>query len=850
VKQVKRLFNQFRPVSYQLKLEPSKQTMKATGRVEILGFKVGRPSQRITLHSKNLDIKSISLFQLDKRDNSHKVNVTRHLYHRSYDELRIHSDETIYPGKYKLVIDYQFKISRQMSGLYPSFYDHNDVKEIILATQFESHHAREVFPCIDEPQAKAIFNLRLVADKDEVVLANCGIASQKPAGKDSNQVVYTFKPTPIMSSYLLAFVIGKLDCVKGVTNNGVKVAVYSRPNQCQFTDFALTTAIKTLEFFNDYFAIDYPLDKCDLVALPDFASGAMENWGLITFREQALLVDEKNISTSMKQYVANVIAHELTHQWFGNLVTMEWWNDLWLNESFASLMSYVAVNDQFPEWDVWTQFINDEQVPALRLDSLKSTHPVSVDISHPDEIRTIFDNISYEKGASVLFMLLKYIGEDKFQSGLRHYLTNFSYKNTKSVDLWNSLSEVSKIDVSSFMDPWIKQPGYPILNVAHSSKDKINLTQQRFYLDPTIARDDAVWPIPLFTEATNKDMVKDKVTTLLTTNNFQYLINVGQLGFYRTIYENELNDQLINRINDYSLSDIDRLSILANSFEAAKGGYTSTTQSLNLLAHYQDETNLLVWECIASNISSLRLVMDNEELREKMKPFIVNLAIKQYHRLGWRASKSDTYFDIMLRPIIVSLMAMADHQDAIDKIQSLFAHKDEKSIDPNLRSVVYSKMAQLGNVDVFNELLKMYDNSDNSEEKITIAAAITNFKQPELIDRALALIKSDHVRLQDVAYWISYSLSNRHAKDKSWQWIKDNWQWLEENLGDDLSFYMLPRYVARVYSNAAFINEFKDFFHSHMSDGFIRPLAQAIETINWQSEWKKRDLDSIKTFFI
>lgn len=851
MKQVKRLYKQFKPEQYKIDLNPDKRTLTFTGQVEIIGDKTGRPSQRITLHCKNLSIDAVRLIKIkDKKSNQDlDINISRFLYHQSYDELRIHTDEVLYPGKYKIVVNYHAKITRQMSGLYPSYYKHHNSEEIILATQFESHHAREVFPCIDEPEAKAIFSLQLTADSSDVVLANSVIQSTAISSEDKDKTIYSFKPTPIMSSYLVAFVIGKLKQISGQTKDGVAVSVYTRPQQIEHAKFALDVAIKTLNFYNQYFAIDYPLEKCDLVALPDFASGAMENWGLITFREQALLVDDNNTSASMKQYVANVIAHELTHQWFGNLVTMKWWNDLWLNESFASLMSYVAVDKLFPEWHVWTQFINDEQVPALKLDSLNSTHPISTEIHHPDEIRTIFDNISYEKGASVLFMLLNYIGEDKFRDGLRIYLKQHSYGNSETDDLWQAITKASHVDISSFMDPWTRQPGYPLLTVSSLDNKDIKLTQERFYLDPTTIKNESLWSIPLFsTELPQKSLVTQQDTFKLKVGQ-HILINSNQMGFYRTIYKDLLAEQIIDDINQAKLSELDRLSVLSNNFEAAKAGYIASTQSLHLLASYKNETSLLVWESIAANIASIRLIMDKEDLREKMKPFIIDLALKLYRRLGWDTDESDSYFDIMLRPIILSLMLSADFPDAIDRLKQIFAQKDKKAIDPNIRSVIYSKMAQIGDHDIFDELTNMYINCDNSEEKVTLAAAITNFKQPELIDKALAFILTDNVRLQDVIYWVSYSLYNRYAKDKTWTWIQLNWQWLEHNLGDDLSFYMLPRYVAAVYSNSSFIEEFKQFFMSHMSDGFVRPLAQAVETITWQSEWKKRDLDSIMNFF-
>ena len=455
MQKVRRLYDQFQPEHYRLLIDTDKHNMKFNGEVVIRGNKTGRPSQRITFHAKQLRIISAKIVRHDKRGDI-DMPVVRTLVHKSSDELRIHSQSMLMPGSYSVTIRFEGKITQPMNGIYPCYFESEGQKEVILATQFESHHAREAFPCIDEPEAKAVFSLNLLCDPNETVLSNTPLIKQS---QKKGRMLSEFSETPKMSSYLLAFVCGKLSYREGQTAGGVTVRAYATPDNHANTAFALQTTIDCLDFYNDYFAIDYPLSKCDLVALPDFANGAMENWGLITFREHALFVDDQNTSLWVKQYVANVIAHELTHQWFGNLVTMRWWNDLWLNESFATLMSYVAVDHLFPEWQVWTQFVIDEQLPAFRLDSLAHTHPINVSINHPDEIRTIFDTISYEKGASVLLMLMHYIGHDAFRSGLTNYLKRHAYANTESKDLWQAWEETATKPVADFMNAWTTQAG-------------------------------------------------------------------------------------------------------------------------------------------------------------------------------------------------------------------------------------------------------------------------------------------------------------------------------------------------------------------------------------------------------
>jgi aminopeptidase N len=452
-KKVTRLYTQFQPEHYDLQLDIDREAMTFSGTVTVRGKKTGRPAERLTFHQKDLKITAATIIKHDKKGDQ-PVEVSRINLQKSFDEVRLHTASQLYPGDYTVTMEFSGQITRPMNGIYPCFFEHDGQQKKLIATQFESHHAREAFPCIDEPEAKATFDLTLTSPNGEEVLANTPIKTQKTLGQKQST---TFETTPKMSTYLLAFVFGEMGYLEAKTKDGVLVRTYATPDNVQYTKFALDVAVKSLEFYNQYFDTPYPLAKCDFIALPDFASGAMENWGCITFREQALLVDEQNTSLPMKQWVANVVAHELTHQWFGNLVTMRWWTYLWLNESFATWMAWLAVDEMFPEWQVWTQFIVDEQSVALKLDALENTHPIEVEIKHPDEIRTIFDAISYEKGASVLLMLQKYIGADNFRDGLRLYLKRHAYGNTESKDLWAAWEEVSGKPIKEFMGTWTGQ---------------------------------------------------------------------------------------------------------------------------------------------------------------------------------------------------------------------------------------------------------------------------------------------------------------------------------------------------------------------------------------------------------
>lgn len=866
-KAVRRLYEQFQPQHYKLTIDANPDTESFSGSVILSGHSTGRPSQRLTLHQKDLRITGAHVTFHDKKATDIVVEVDRINHHKSFDEVRLHTKTKLFPGRYTVRLEFEGKITRQMNGIYPCFFEHKGESKQLIATQFESHHAREVFPCIDEPEAKATFDLTLVTPDRVTAISNTPIKSQiTKAGRQTTR----FEITPHMSTYLLAFVFGELDYLEKKTRGGTTVRTYATPANAKLTEFALDTAVECLEFFNDYFGIDYPLDKCDLIALPDFASGAMENWGCITFREQTMLVDPKHSTLANKQYVALVVAHELAHQWFGNLVTMRWWTDLWLNEGFASWIEYLAIHQLYPEWNLWQQFAADEQQQALKLDALEHTHPIEVTVDHPDEIRSIFDAISYSKGASVIHMLHEYLGSGMFRMGLQHYLETHKYGNTDTTDLWASLAEISGKPVQEFMKAWTTQSGFPVVK-ALVEDDSIELSQQRFFINPQhVLLEAETWPVPLLSgdeELASTLKANQKQFPLKDTHLFK--LNAGGSGFYRVAYNATHIERLGERISKGQLGPIDRLGILSDLFETAKAGQSDTLEALHFLEHYKNEDSYPVWDIISGALGNLRLVMNDEALREDIKPFIRDLVATQLVRLGWDRKPGESHFDRLLRPLILGMAASADDPTIVKRCRELFEkiHKTEdvapdlragsssakvkrgSDIDPDLRGTVFGTVARLGGKADFEKLLALHNSSTLSEERTTLAAALTNFRQPELIQRALGLIDTDAVRVQDVSYWIAYSFLNRHAKLDTWEWLKQKWDWLHESMGADLSFYRMPIYSARVFSDESFITEYEKFFKPKLSPALDRSYRQGLEILQWQSAWKKRDLKEVRHFF-
>lgn len=849
-KKVRRLFSSFQPQSYQITLDPDRNTMRLSGTVIITGKKVGRPSQRLTFHQSGLKITSATVTKHDKKG-TREIVISRINHQNTLEEVRLHSDEQLYGGRYTIELQFSGQITRPMNGIYPCFFKQDGQEKQLMASQFESHFAREAFPCIDEPEAKATFDLTLLSPVNETILSNTPIKEQSTEG---NKLTTTFQTTPIMSTYLLAFVYGELGFKEATTDSGTVIRTYATLDNVEYTDFALEVAVKCLEYFESYFDVPFPLPKCDFVALPDFAAGAMENWGLITFREHVMLVDPKNTSLSIKQYVAEVVCHELTHQWFGNLVTMRWWTDLWLNEGFANVMAYRAVDQLFPEWQMMSQYIVGEQQLALKLDALENTHPIEVAVKHPDEIRSIFDTISYSKGGSSILMLATYLGKDVFRDGLRHYLKKHAYHNTDTIDLWEALETVSKKPVKQMMEAWTSQPGYPLVR-AEVDGQTVRLAQEQFLVNPVSRQQDnsnRLWPIALNGGADVPEVLEKASLDFTMQDPSSLKLNQGQTSFCRVIYDPTQTRHLADRIMDNQLASLDRLGILSDAFEAAKAGYHDTTSALTLMEAYQHEDQEPVWNVVVSNFSAIRSTMDDEALRESMKPYGRDLVAEQLKRLGLHSKADDSHFDKLLRPTILGMAAISDEKSVIDDLLQRFnTMKKPEDIDPDLRRLVFTTAARHGDAQTFDRLTAIHNDSSSSEERVTLAGALTNFKQPELIQRALGMIHSDNVRLQDAMYWIAYSFMNRHASTTTWEWLKnpEHWQWLKDNLGADVAFARLPLYAARSNSNPAFLDDYKHFFEPHLEPLIERAYLQGIETIEWQSAWRKRDLEAIKTYF-
>lgn len=796
MQKIDRLLTYFIPENYNLSLTLDRENRHFDGVVDIKGA-VTTHDKVARFHAKDLTIERVIV--------DGKVAD----YSLSNDELRVSHDD-LTQGSHLITISFSGTITDPMHGLYPCYFTHDGTAYELLATQFESHHAREVFPCIDEPAAKATFDLTLTTETGVTALSNMPVRDQR---EENDALVTNFATSPRMSTYLLAWVVGNLHRVNAKTNSGVDVSIWATPAQsAESMTFALDIATRTIDFFDEYFDTPYPLPKSDHIALPDFSSGAMENWGLITYREVALLADPKTASLENKRQAATVIAHELSHQWFGNLVTMEWWNDLWLNESFANMMEYVAIDAIEPTWHVWLDFSSYEVIQALHRDSLDGVQAIQADVNHPDEISTLFDpSIVYAKGSRLLRMLQTFIGDEAMQTGLKQYFKTYAYQNTQADDLWRCLSEASGQDVGALMNSWIQQSGYPVVTVSRQA-DTLTITQEQFFIGdhrPSEKR----WRIPLAAENQWIPALMTQPTLEIPAQSDTPIINHDSTAHFLTDYSTELRAEVFAAIPH--MSDIDRLKILNEQTLLAQAGRLKPASLIELLDHYRQETNEAVWGVMSMVINDLKKYVETDEVAEdKLRALAARLASDQYDRLGWDPRDNEPEDDTKLRSLIISLALYGRMPDALKEATARFSGKAASELDPNLRVAIMAHAVRDDESgDTVASLLAQHHDSTSSELREDIAAAVTATRDPSVARETLSLIKDPKmVRPQDVTRWAVWLLRNKHSRQLTWQWLRDNWQWIEDTFGSDKSYDIYPRYIASTLMTSEQLAEYIEFF--------------------------------------
>ena len=788
---MEKLLDCFVPKSYILDLAVDKFAKTIGGTVTVKGEVL---NETVKFHAVDLEIKSVL------------VNEKKVKFKADGKVLEISRVEL---GEAEIVIKYNGKLNENMEGAYLSTYKYNGETEIIVATQFESHYAREAFPCIDEPAAKATFELMIALpeESDDLVLSNMPIDVVR-----DNTIV--FVPTPRMSTYLLAFVIGKFH-EKTVKNaHGVEITTYCALNQdVDSVDFANEVAAKSLEFYDDNFGIVYPLPKLDQVALPDFEAGAMENWGLVTYRESMLLAS-KDATLGTRKSVALTVAHELSHQWFGNLVTMQWWDDLWLNESFATAMEYYAVDAIYPEYKIFESFFTGNACAALLRDAYKDVQSVHQEVHDPEEIATLFDGaIVYAKGARLMVMLIRLMGWEEFCKGIRDYFEKHKYNNTVGNDLWKALEPYAEFNPNELMHAFIDKPGYPV--VTNQKGDFEEFSQQRFLLDgPCIDED---WPLPGISE----DMSGHYVLNLTEDEFEARLSNFDKLGLE------------------------ERLRLLIDRDLITKAGMQNPVSLIPLAKRFISDDSGAIWSKIAALVGNLKVYVDDESDEEKLlKKFTKDLVDSKLAEVGLMTCKGDDENVIKLR---ANLLALDYYAEDVGRLHELADKYDEDytKMDAEIREDILSAKVYL-EPKFASECVEKYQKINDPDVKFDYLAAATLVRDETELKKLFKLLgENEIVKPQDQSYLFVWLYRNPKVRLQVFDWLVQNWD-LVKRMGGDKTLDTYPIVIAHLARTQVEYDKYRAFFEPMLSNPSLkRAVKIGLNEIKARLELIKKYQDDV-----
>ncbi|MDR3297990.1 MAG: M1 family metallopeptidase [Candidatus Nomurabacteria bacterium] len=778
---MERFLDYFVPSRYDLDAVVDKGNRRLDGAVEITGEVLG---DSVKLHAVGMKIEAFAVegkvvqFELVNGVLAFKSDAWR-------------GNEVVIEIKFSL------ELNENMQGVYLSRYKYDGREDVMVVTQFESHYARECFPCVDEPAAKAVFRLNVSSvDSGDTVITNM------PEGED----------TPRMSTYLVAFAVGKFNKLEMSSKGGVKVTTYAGLHQpIEALRYATEYATKCLDFYIDLFDTPFPLPKLDQLAVPDFEAGAMENWGLMTFREQALLCDEKS-ALDQRLYVSTVIAHEISHMWFGDLVTMAWWDDLWLNESFASLMETYATDKLVPELDAWDDFYMGTVVPALRRDCLPGVQPVKVAVNNVEDIANLFDGaIVYAKGARLMLMLMRLMGEEHFFRGLKDYFAKHQYENTVANDLWESLTPHASFDVKAFMTPWLTQPGYPAISDGG---------QKRF----------------LIAEGEGSQNYQYPVTEVVDDLSGHYILHLSDGEFARALGE-------IGQKNKEQ-----KLRLLLDRELLAKTSACPSVSLLSLTKKFEGERAYVIWDAISLVVADLKIfVQHGSEEEAQYKEFVGKLAQPLYGELGVVAKDGESDEAVRLRSIIFGLMCYADNQDFVDAVVEKYEGEEPAQIDANLRAVILTVLLRQDEARE-KEYLEAYLRGADPELKADLMAALTATRNTETVAKYLPLLRNGKIKSQDRLYFFARLVRNAVAKKQALDWMYENWDFLAADEGDK-TVGEYPRIVASAIRKRQEAEQYRSFFESKMKELILtRNISVGLSEIKAKLALIAADAPEIKEF--
>lgn len=833
------------------------------GTINILS-KIIKSSKEITLNTHQLKIHSAEV-QLKHTKTQQSINSAAISYDAPRQRATISFNEELpVSEKATLVIKFEGIINNNMAGFYRSKYNpaitpaasvpRDGDSHVMFSTQFESCDARRAFPCFDEPNLKATFDFEIELPEDQVALSNMPEKETKKT-KDGLKVV-SFERTPIMSTYLLAWAVGDFEYLEDFTKrkyNGknLPVRVYTTRGLKSQAQYALDHAPQIVDYFSDIFGIEYPLPKCDLLAVHEFSHGAMENWGLITYRTTAVLYDEKASDAKYKNRIAYIVAHELAHQWFGNLVTMDWWNELWLNEGFATWVGWLATDHIHPDWHVWPQFVSEGMQTAFTLDSLRSSHPIEVPVKDALDVDQIFDSISYLKGSSVIRMLAAHLGQDTFLKGVGDYLKAHAYSNARTNDLWSALSEASGQDIQALMDPWIQKMGFPVLTIGEQP-GQIGIKQTRYLSTGDVKSEDdtTTWWIPLGLEGKvgSKNIgpiaFTKKEDTIRDIDDSFYKINKDTAGFYRTNYPPSRLVKLSGQTERLSISD--KIGIVGDAGALALSGDAATPGLLAFVEGFQSETNHLVWSQVLGSIGTVKAVFSEEEtISDALKKFTLKLVTPAVEKIGWESSPKDDFLTTQLRALLILTAGLNGHDKVISEAKNRFdlymSGKDKLAIHPNLRAAIFGIAIRTGGRSEYDLLKKEWHSTTSIDGREITLRALGRIQDTDLLSDYLALLFND-VATQDMHTGAIALSANPRTRPGLWKYIQENFDPIKEKLAKNMT--VLDRFLRlslNKFTDKETERDIAAFFKNRDNRGYDRTLAVVSDTILGKAAYKERD---------
>ncbi|GFO20234.1 aminopeptidase n-like protein [Plakobranchus ocellatus] len=859
------------PQAYDIFLHPNISRSEFSGQVEMI-LRVMEETDAIVFHVNELNISNVAVHMGKSNTTfSQALAIVKQLEYKTNQQFYVQLAERVSAGSFlKVVVKFSGELKRDvMDGFYQSSYTVNGEERYMASTQFEATDARKAFPCLDEPALKATFKLSIVREKKHISLFNMPLMTSEPYGESPNLILDKYNPSPKMSTYLVAFIVCDFKNVSALTRAGTLVRVFAPEDKIYMGKYALDAAVAVLENYTSFFGLPYDLPKADLIAIPNFEAGAMENWGLITYRDTAILYDPAISSQDSKKWVTQVVAHELAHQWFGNLVTMDWWDDLWLNEGFATFVEFLGM-DVVDSSFQGQNSLSMESVSALYKDSLINSHPIKVPVKNPAEIASVFDSISYEKGAALIRMLESVLGKSSFRKGLKNYLTENAYGNAVTGDLWRAWQQVSTVkdlSVSEMMDTWTLQMGYPVVSVAWDSRT-LHLSQERFIRlekkDPEPEKEDfkspfgctyltfklhfllAMWeqtgffslvPLPDGVDGDNVLWLKG---------------NKDLNGFYRVNYDakgwKKLTDQLKKDHTVFSVSD--RIGLMEDAFCLAMAGHLNYSVVLGMVEYMSRETDYFVWKTVLPHLDFLSQRLLLEEEYDLLRDLALSVIRPRLEALGWSSAGDVT--TRQLRKSVIQAAIDYEDQASIDRATDLFAEwkkNQNYSMNNELRYVAYQAGVTYGNKDDWDLVYDRYMDSNVASDKEHLQLALGTSRDVRVLQILLQYTQdSSKVKTQDSAQVVRKVARNRNGLLLAWRFLRQQWDLLMERYGVKSAIIRRMVLIVSNFNTKFDLDEVKEFFKDKELGSAARPLHQSVELIESHVVWSEKYMPEVKSW--